>query len=230
MIRLRAAERFSEPVCRLVTTEEKRFWMAPRSARDALTASRAASIARIMRSADSAVRTVSFAKPLVSPPMTSAAAAVVAARPLDAAPALATVISTSTVESRTTPSPSSFNLAVTPEIPASLIAVIKRAACSAPVAPAADSASVTFLPLITRSPVPIWAKVAGEVVSVIALPATETNALSGAFQVPSSAVSALAMPLTVMVWPWSAPIWKTASVKDPSSRLVPLKLVCSATR
>ncbi|MNV61804.1 hypothetical protein D3C71_1543280 [compost metagenome] len=33
LMRLRDADRFSVEVCRLATTEVKRFWMAPRSAR-----------------------------------------------------------------------------------------------------------------------------------------------------------------------------------------------------
>ncbi len=42
-MRLREADRFSEEVCRLATTEVKRFWMAPRSARVLFTDSRALS-------------------------------------------------------------------------------------------------------------------------------------------------------------------------------------------
>ena len=42
-MRLREADRFSEEVCRLATTEVNRFWIAPRSARTLLTDSRALS-------------------------------------------------------------------------------------------------------------------------------------------------------------------------------------------
>ncbi|MNV65902.1 hypothetical protein D3C71_1586250 [compost metagenome] len=43
LMRLREADRFSEEVCRLATTEVKRFWIAPRSARVLLIAPRALS-------------------------------------------------------------------------------------------------------------------------------------------------------------------------------------------
>ena len=42
-MRLRDADRFSDEVCRLATTEVKRFWIAPRSARVLLIAPRALS-------------------------------------------------------------------------------------------------------------------------------------------------------------------------------------------
>src|SRR5690606_2142938 len=44
MMRLREADRFSEVVCRLATTELKRFWIAPRSARESFTLPRALSM------------------------------------------------------------------------------------------------------------------------------------------------------------------------------------------
>ncbi|MNV55908.1 hypothetical protein D3C71_1481590 [compost metagenome] len=49
-------------------------------------------------------------------------------------------------------------------------------------------------------------------------------------QLPSLLMLALATCEMLIVWPWLAPIWKAWLVKVPSSRLVPLKLVCSATR
>lgn len=49
-------------------------------------------------------------------------------------------------------------------------------------------------------------------------------------QLPSLLMLAFATCEMLIVWPWLAPIWKAWLVKVPSSRLVPLKLVCSATR
>jgi len=46
-MRLRDADRFSDEVCRLATTEVKRFWIAPRSARVLLIAPRALSTTSI---------------------------------------------------------------------------------------------------------------------------------------------------------------------------------------
>ena len=80
-MRLRDADRFSEEVCRLATTEVKRFWIAPRSARTLLTDSRALSTIDIAFCAPSAVVTFRSLTKLAAAPVRVPPLVLVSVRP-----------------------------------------------------------------------------------------------------------------------------------------------------
>ncbi len=100
-----------------------------------------------------------------------------------------------------------------------------------------DAANVAVLPVAgVAVPPPVTALLRAAPVTVREVTAAcgatpaALAAVSTRFQLPSDLMLALAIWAMSIVWPWSAPIWKACAWNVPSSSLVPLKLVCSATR
>ncbi len=206
--------------------EVKRFWIAPMSAREEFTAFRASS------TIDSAFWAPATEE--MSTPLTVSRASASAVAPM---PAMATVRPVASVvavvNSKSLPDfsevssslPSLSSEAYTPVWSIlSLMALTTFLLTSAALSPTATSTAAMATPLISMSltvPAAVAVPVRAAAVEVC---------LAAYRPLPSSEVLELTMLLMPMVWPESAPIWNSAPENEPSSSLVPLKLVWRETR
>ena len=226
-MRLREADRFSDEVCRLATTEVKRFWIAPRSARVLLIAPRALSTTSIACCAPFTVDTSILSANCL--PGTGVAAAKPASELLMAvkAPALFTL---SLTEVRVSAPAAS----VSASTPVSPILALMAATTALPFAAVLAAASPTLLTVMAPKlkTVPLLSVMvnAPTAVSVSAVPAIAV-AVPLENCAPPSALALASMVLSMaMAWPALAPTWNSWLENVPSSSLVPLKSDCLATR
>ena len=213
----------------MATTEVKRFWMAPKSARAPLTDFRAAStISSAFWAPSNVVMSRSLAKLAVA--VAAAVASAMPVRPTSVAPP----VMVPAVMSKSLPAltevmitlPASAPVpteAATPVSPSLAFTAVAMAwAMSVPAAPFFHSTSAMVTPLICMpASLPSAVAAAAAVVAVC---------LAANFTSPRDCERASTTLSMAMAWPALAPTWNSWLVNDPSSSLVPLKSACLATR